>query len=846
MADEATGQTPGFEEVVLREAPQHAPIPIEELRMLCPPAAFTFESTESLEPLEGVIGQHIALESLRFGLAVNAQGQNIFVRGLTGTGRMTLVRRLLESIRPECPDAQDRCYVHNFAQPDRPRLISLPRGSAHEFEKRVGEIVEFVRTDLDKVLASERMQIPVKNLERQSQAKMDEVTEPFEQSLRESGLALVSVKLGQSVQAIVVPMWEGRALPPEEFQKLRQEGQITDEQSEAIEKKISEFEAPLRDVMNEVNTLRRDFRHAVRDLQADLIRESMLPVSRDLRNRFPQDAVATFLDEMIDDVVERKSRATEEPADPDAISHYQVNVVATHRPDHSCPIIVENTPTVTNLLGAIDYKFIQGGGNRSDHTMIRAGSILRADGGYLILEARDVVRESGTWKVLLRTLRTGLLEIVPSEWTWPFAGPALKPEPIPVNIKVVLLGDAGLYYMLDAYDPDFPNLFKVLADFDNEIERNNENLQDFARVLARIARDEKLLAFDPTAVGALVEHSARIAGRQTKLSTRFGRLADIAREASFIARSDQRKKVNGDDVRTAVLRTRERASLPSRRFQELLSTGTICVSTNGRSVGQINGLAVTQAGPLTFGFPARITATIGPGSAGVINIEREANLSGAVHTKGFYILGGLLRTLLRTEHPLAFDASIAFEQSYGGIDGDSASGAEICCLLSALTGISLRQDIAMTGAIDQVGHLLAIGAANEKIEGFFDTCQNAGLTGTQGVIIPKANASDLMLRSDVVDACRAGRFHVYAASTVKEALQILTGLEAGERDEHDQYPFETVLGIAVVRAYEYWLKAVQGADIVRAQEEADPLESEEIPVAPPTIGEESDRNPRGD
>ncbi|MGB0715366.1 MAG: Lon protease family protein [Phycisphaerae bacterium] len=834
MSDEQTSNGAEFEEIVLQAAEAQEPIPIDRLRLTCPAESFPFESTDELEPLEGVIGQEIALDSLRFGLAVQAQGQNIFVRGLTGTGRMTLVRRLLEDIRPDCPDAQDRCYVHNFKHPDRPRLISLPRGKAYEFEERVNEFVDFVRSDLHKTLASERMQIPVQMLERESQERMDRVTGPFEQSLREAGLALLSVKLGQSVQAVIVPTMEGRPLPPEEFQKLRQEGSITDEQAQALDKKISEFQGPLREVMNQVNTLRREYGRAVQELQEEVIRNTLTPLIQDIQAAFPERSVAVFLKEVVDDVVTRRSRRASAPEEQEDFTVYEVNTLASQELEYGCPIVVENTPTVSNLLGAIDFKIQQGAGNRSDHTMIRAGSILRADGGYLILEAREMVRETGAWKVLLRTLRTGLLEIVPSEWNGPFGGPALKPEPIPVNLKVVLLGDAGLYYMLDAYDPDFPHLFKVLADFESEIERNDENQQQFARVLARIGRDEELLPFEPSAVGALVEHSSRIAGRQDKISTRFGRLSDIAREACFVTRADKRERVQGDDVRAAVLRTRERASLPSRRFQELLASGTIRVSTDGHAIGQINGMAVTQAGPLTFGFPARITATIGPGSAGVINIEREANLSGAVHTKGFYILGGLLRTLLRTEHPLAFDASIAFEQSYGGIDGDSASGAEMCCLLSALTGIALRQDIAMTGAIDQVGNILAIGAANEKIEGFYDTCRNAGLTGTQGAIIPQANAADLMLRTDVVEACREGKFHVYAVSNVKQAIEILTGVAAGERGDNDQYPFETVLGLAVIKAYEYWLKAVQGADWARGRAVEEQPE-EQLPVAPPMV-----------
>ncbi|MFQ5767259.1 MAG: Lon-insertion domain-containing protein, partial [Acidobacteriota bacterium] len=421
----------------------------------------------------------------------------------------------------------------------------------------------------------------------------------------------------------------------------------------------------------------------------------------------------------------------------------------------------------------------------------------------------------GAWKALVRTLRSGRLEMVPPELSSSLLAPALKPEPIPVHLRVILVGDAFTYALLDRHDADFPELFKVLADFDSLMKRNRQAAQQYAGVIASLARDEKLLPFHRTAVAALVEHGARVASYRGKLSARFGRVADIAREAAFLAGRAGARQVSGEDVHEAVRRTKARASLPSRRFQELLKDGTIRVQTRGRVVGQINGLAVISAGPLVYGFPARITASIGAGTAGIINIEGRASLSGSLHTKGFQILGGLLRHLLQADHALAFSASLAFEQSYGGIDGDSASGAEICCLLSALTGIPLRQDLALTGAIDQVGHLMAIGGVNEKIEGFFDTCRNLRLSGRQGVIIPAANVGDLMLRPDVVEARRAGRFHVYAVDMVLQALELLTGKPTGVRREGQPYPPGTLLHLAVARAAEFWRKSFQSPGLAQ-------------------------------
>jgi ATP-dependent Lon protease len=391
--------------------------------------------------------------------------------------------------------------------------------------------------------------------------------------------------------------------------------------------------------------------------------------------------------------------------------------------------------------------------------------------------------------------------------------PTLKPEPIPVSLKVILLGDADIFHLLDRHDPDFHYQFKVLADFDSEIDREPDGPMRYASVLARLCKEEELLPLHQTAVAKLAEHGARVATRRSKLSARFGRIADIAREASFLAQKENRPHVAGTHVVEAIRRTKARANLPSRRFRQLLKDGTIRVETKGSVVGQVNGLAVMSAGPITYGFPARITASMGAGTAGIINIEGQAQLSGAIHTKGFHILGGLLRHLLQTDHPLAFSASVAFEQSYGGIDGDSASGAEICCLLSALTGVPIRQEMAITGAIDQVGHIQAIGGVNEKIEGFFDTCQDLGLSGEQGVVIPKANSGDLMLRPDVVEACRAGKFRIYAVERVEEALEVLTGRTAGERDEEGEYPEESLLGMAVDKAREFWLRSVQSPNV---------------------------------
>ncbi|ETW96785.1 MAG: hypothetical protein ETSY1_25225 [Candidatus Entotheonella factor] len=523
-----------------------------------------------------------------------------------------------------------------------------------------------------------------------------------------------------------------------------------------------------------------------------------------------------FINEITADIIDNRLRPNTEPPDPCQI--YGVNIVLEHTDFTHRPVVEENTPTVANLLGSVEPQWNESGQPSSDYRGVHAGALLRADKGYLILNVHDLLSEPGAWRVMMRTLRTGRLEMVPPEGNGMRPAIVIQPEPIEVTVRVILIGDAPTYYRLDQLDPDFRELFKVLADLDSELDRSVESVQQYAVFIANLSNTESILPFHRTAVAALADHGARIAARAGKITARFGRVADIAREASFIASQAQVEWVRDEHVKQAVIRTKERASLPSRRFQQMIGSGTIMIETQGAVVGQINGLAIMHSGQLTYGFPSRITATIGPGSAGLINIEGQAQMSGSIHTKGFHILGGLLRHLLQTTHPLAFSGSIAFEQSYGGIDGDSASGAEICCLLSALTGIPLKQSLSMTGAIDQLGHLEAIGGVNEKIEGFFDVCNYFGLTGNQGVIIPQSNAGDLMLREDVVEAAARGAFHIYAVETIHEALEILTGVTAGERVD-GAYPEDTVLGKAVARADEFWRRTLRSPKQLTAVED---------------------------
>ncbi len=804
-------------------------VPKPELRWYCEDEHLEFETTADVDPIQGVIGQDDAVEALRFGLEIDAPGQNIFVRGLVGTGRLTLVSRLLEQIQPQCSPSPDLAYAHNFADPDRPRLIRLERGRGALFRRRIDELADYIRDKLAPALASDALREKQTALEEKVQADMEKIGKPFEEELRENGLTMITIQVEGVPRPAILPLIEGEAIQPDRLAQLQAEGKVSEEQAQELRDKVNEFVKRFQSLGEDLQKLRETHRDTVRGLYEKEVRALLQYTVRDIETLFPADEVGIFLGEVVEDVVGRRLAGQESSPEVDRL--YRVNLIMEHRGDAPCPIVVENTPTLHNLLGTIGSKILPQGMVHSDHTMISAGSLLRANGGYLVMEAREVLSEPGAWKVLMRTLRTGKLEIVPHDSAYFGIVSPLKPEPIEISVKVVLLGDPHMHHLLDAHDEDFVNLFKVLADFDSSIERDEHGLMFYAGVLARIVKEEGLLPFSRGGVAALAEHGTRIAARRDRLTTRFGRLVDVAREAVFLARKDEREIVERDDVLEAVRRSKRRADLPARHFRRMISEGTIRIQTTGEALGQVNGLAVTRSGALTYGFPARITATIGPGTAGTMNIEREAQLSGAIHTKGFYILGGLMRHLLRTDHPLAFSASVAFEQSYGGIDGDSASGAEICCLLSALTGIALRQDLAMTGAIDQHGHIQAIGAVSEKIEGFFDTCAAVGATGSQGVIIPRSNVRDLMLRHDVVEACERGEFHVYAVETIQEALEIFTGWPAGELDDQGEYPEGTVLHDAVEMAGRYWALISSRGGLPEAGEVEEEEEEAEVDQA---------------
>ena len=771
-----------------------------DLRWRCDPALFDFETTADIDPSVGVLGQPTAKEALEFGIQCMSPGQNVFVRGPRGTGRIRMVRHLLETLKPQTDKLKDYCYVHNFDRPDRPRLITLMAGQAESFKSTMLSLGEYVNEGLSKALDGEPFLSQRQAIQDRVQSDMRGLSKPLETDLAASGMTLVTPNQGNMSQATLFPVFEGQPVPHEQFRLLLTQEKITQEQFDAYETALPQFQKQLQEVTRKIGDIYQDAGQEMKTLIQGGARKLLSVHIETITKQFSDPQIQSHIDQIVEDITENRLQSEEEHQ-PDFRELYGVNVVLTHTDKVNRPRIEESTPNLINLLGTVEPEWKSGGRPSSDYRGVRAGALLHADQGYLILDVNDLMSEPGAYRAMMRTLRTGLLEIVPPEVGFMRQQIVTQPEPIKVNVRVILIGDAQTFYQLDYADPDFRELFKVLADFDTEIARDKIGINQYASVLAQLCVDESLCGFDRTAVAALVEHGARIVARPNKLTSKFGRIADIAREAFYVADG---KVVTDKDVKSAVRRTKARASLPSRNFQALVENGTIIVETKGHVVGQINGLAVMRSGPLTYGFPARITTTISPGNAGLINIEGAASMSGSIHTKGFQILGGLLRHLIAPEHPLAFSASIAFEQSYGGIDGDSASGAEIVCLLSALTQVPIKQTMAMTGAIDQHGHVEAIGGVNEKIEGFFDACEHFGLTGEQGVVIPRANAGDLMLREDVVAACMDNKFHIYAVDRIEEAIELMTGVEAGYVDSEGNYPMGSVLQIAVRKAQEFW------------------------------------------
>jgi lon-related putative ATP-dependent protease len=781
----------------------HAEVSVEQLRWRLDPAGLPFESTDDLEPLSEIVGQDRGVEAFRFGAGIRRHGYNIFVTGTAGTGRMATVRRMLEELTEgveTVPD--DLCYVNNFKKPEVPLLIRLPGGAGSAFKSAVDDFLERLKKEIPQIFESQEYINLKKEIMEAYEAKGKSFFKNLDQKVKEEGFALVDVQIGQIKRPEVVPLVDGSPTHLDQIEEMVQKGRFPKEEFEELKEKHAKLREQIDQIFLELRDLQKGVQEKLEKMDRVTFLKNADEMASSIRENFPQEKVHDHVQAVIEDMADNlQIFRPQQPAVPgmpgfmhegDPFQPYEVNLMVDNSERKGPPVIVEAYPTYRNIFGGIERIVDRSGVWRTDFSKIKAGSLLKANGGYLVFNLLDAVVEPGVWQGLKRALKATLLEIQTYDPFYLFTTSGLKPEPIDLDVKVVVIGDQRLYQLLLFYDEDVQKIFKIRADFDTSMGRTDESIHQMARFVKMKAEEEGLKAFDRTGVAALVEQAVRMTGRQEKISTSFPVISDIIREAEFWADSDGASLVGGTHVEKALKSRIFRSNLIEEQIQEMIDRGTLLIDVTGSAVGQVNGLAVYSLGDYMFGKPSRITASTSMGRAGIINIEREADLSGNTHNKGVLILSGYLRKKFAQDKPLSMSASIAFEQSYGGVDGDSASSTEIYALLSSLSGVPIRQAVAVTGSLNQKGEIQAIGGVNQKIEGFYDCCLRAGLTGEQGVIIPDSNLKDLMLRKDVVEAVEKGQFHVYSVATIDQGIEILTGVPAGEQGEGGSYPEGTI------------------------------------------------------
>ncbi len=767
------------------------PLPPERLYTRCETDRFGFETTAELEELSEIIGQTRALAAVRFGIGMRREGYNLFVLGPAGTGKTTAVRQYLEQQVHDAPRPDDWCYVNRFDDPQRPRALHLPAGRGTELRSDLAQLIEEIGGALPAAFEGKAYQDAIRQLEEDLKTRQEQAFEALQAEAQKRDLALVRTPGG----FLFTPVRDGEMLAPEEVDKL------SDEARRKLETDREELGERLEALMREITGWRRDTRDRVRELNDQVTSEALRLLTAELRDRYADlSEVIEHIDALERDVLENVDdfRKQEESAlgkmfggqqEGGPGKRYEVNLVVDHGEEgNGAPVIFEDHPTLHNLIGRIEH-VAHMGALSTDFTLIRAGSIHRANGGYLVLDALKLLTQPFAWDALKRALKARQVRIEsPGQMLSLVSTVGLEPEPIPLDVKVVLIGDRMLYYLLCQYDPDFGELFKVAADFEDRVERTAGNDLLYARLIGTIAAKEGLRHFGRAAVGRVIEHVARLAGDAERLSTHMRSLADLLREADYWAGLRNAEHVGIQHVLQAIDAQRDRSGRVRERIQEAIQRGLILIDSTGSRSGQVNGLSVLQLGDTAFGQPSRITATARLGEGEVVDIEREVELGGAIHSKGVMILAAYLASHYAPELPLSLRATLVFEQSYAGVDGDSASVGELVALLSALADVPVKQSLAITGSVNQHGQVQAIGGVNEKIEGFFEICRARGLDGTHGVVIPAANVAHLMLRDDVVEASRAGEFHVWAVAHVDQAAALLTGLAAGARDADGNFP----------------------------------------------------------
>jgi len=808
----------------VKSSTSHKALPVDQLRWRCNPGSLGVRSTEEVKSQRDIIGQERAVRSLRVGLDMHHDGYNIFVTGFSGTGRTTTIKRLLREFEKREVELKDYCYVNNFKNPDMPLAITLRAGQGRVLEEQMELLVDELRKDIPALYESTRYQEERKNILQHFQDRQKVILQNFEKRVKEKGFDLVQVQVGNMMRPDVVPVADGKPTTIDQLEEMVQQKVLSETQFKTIVENQAQLEKQMAAIFRELRNIEKKAQDSLEDLEERLVMpvvdENLLPV----RTMFADAKLHSYLDDVRDHVrdnLERFRKHTlpptisegEQQPDKDDFGEFKVNVLVDNTETDHIPIVIETNPKYKNIFGTVERELERSGVWRTDFMHIKAGSLLRANGGYLVLNALDTLIEPWAYQDLKRTLRTGKMEIHTYEPLFGVLPTAMKPEAIELDVKVIMIGSAEIYYLLYHRDEDFKKIFKIRADFDSVMPKNDTTIENYQQFVKTICDDEELRPFDAKGLAKVIEHGVRLAGRKKKLSTRFNVIADIVREANYWATKDQSRFVTDTHVDRAIEERHHRVNLVEDKIQELITDDVFMIDTQGAVVGQVNGLSVYDIGEYAFGKPSRITARTCLGRSGIINIEREAELSGPTHNKGVAILTGYLSSTFAQDKPLVMDASITFEQSYGGVDGDSASSTEIYAILSSLSGIPIRQDLAVTGSVNQKGEIQPIGGVNEKIEGFYDVCKFRGLTGTQGVLIPKQNVEDLMLREEIIGAVEKGLFHVYAVSSIEQGIEILTGMKAGKSEKNDRFPHDTIFYLANKKLEEYaqaWKKHLGG------------------------------------
>jgi lon-related putative ATP-dependent protease len=791
--------------------PQKYEVKAADLRCLCNPKVFKFRNTSQIKPLDEVIGQKRAVQAIEFGLNMKSSGYNIFVTGVEGTGKSTIVRDLVNKHADTLPRPDDWCLVNNFKDQFRPRAISVGSGKSVLFSKKMNKFIEDLKKDIPHAFESETYLKRLSVIKARYVDKQNRLFQKIDKFAADNNLQII--KSEKEIET--VPIIDGTPLAPEDFDKL------SSDQKAQIEENIRLIQAQIEIVSVEIDKLTNMLHTDVEKLMDEVTVSVVKTHLEKIRFEFKDNpAILTHLDKIEMDIVENVHdfMPSEESSSPDKntsllpnesrLQRYQVNALTDREPAKGAPVIFETNPTYHNVMGRIEKRAYMGTVT-TNFTMVQAGSLLNANGGFLIMDMESLLMNPFVWEALKRALQAKCLYIEDIAEETGFGTVSLRPEPIPLEVKVILLGSYDDFEVLQNYDHRFNKIFKVRADFDYEVKKNSDTVQQYAHFIARVCKEENLLPFTPKGVATIVEYGEKYVSNKNKLSIRFGPLLGVLRESDYWARKNRARFVSDKYVVQAFNEHRFRYNLYEEKTHESYLDETIMIDVEGEVVGQVNALAVYQIGDFSFGRPVRITAETFMGKDGLVNIEREAKLSGKTHDKGVLILSGYLGRTFAQNYPLNLAISITFEQSYSGIDGDSASSTELYAILSSLSGIPIKQEIAVTGSVNQKGKIQAIGGVNQKIEGFFEVCKTKALNGHQGVIIPKANRQNLMLRKEVVDAVKERKFHVYQVSTVEEGIEILTGKPAGKEDKNGAYPDGTVYGAVQKKLKQYFKRSLQ-------------------------------------